>query len=354
MAGTALGYAKDTKVFKDFMFGNAEEGKDGLMSEETRNKLKKAIPNMAIGGAALGLLGPFGLIGGSLLGATAGYVTSTDKFKEFLFGFEGPDGKKQGGVAGAIKDGFVKPLKEFGKDIVGKGRDYLKKNFLNPLTDFLKGSSMFLRDTIGGIAARVSDGINGIFERHVGMPVDEFLREKVFKRATRLITGIAKVMLKPAGAIASAPFRLAGAVGNRLTARSIRRGTAVGMSAAERLQWRKEHNIGSGDTSYLFNNMLNEMNVDQLSQMGSAINKFNSGTGTLNKMYHQSVSSAGKIISNYFDSNNIWNRDKSKAYNAKKFIIQSIQNGKDTGTLSYQVLNKFPTIFNSPEEVRLL
>ena len=43
---------------------------------------------MGIGAAAGALLGPFGLVGNAVLGATAGYVTSMDKFKEAIFGKE--------------------------------------------------------------------------------------------------------------------------------------------------------------------------------------------------------------------------------------------------------------------------
>ena len=86
VVGSALGYAVKTEKFKDWLFGNEDKGIDGVINKELREKIKKAVPNIATG-ALVGLtVGPFGIVGNLLVGSALGYATTTEKFKEKMFG----------------------------------------------------------------------------------------------------------------------------------------------------------------------------------------------------------------------------------------------------------------------------
>ena len=92
VVGSALGYAVKTEKFKDWLFGNEDKGIDGVINKELREKIKKAVPNIATG-ALVGLtVGPFGIVGNLLVGSALGYATTTEKFREKMFGKDGEGG----------------------------------------------------------------------------------------------------------------------------------------------------------------------------------------------------------------------------------------------------------------------
>lgn len=118
---------------------------------------------MGIGAAAGALLGPFGLVGNAVLGVTAGYVTSMDKFKEAIFGKEeevtDEEGNtktiKKGGLIGKIK-GAAEPLKDFGKTIA------------DSLADAILGKK--------GKDGKRTGGIMGMVKDHIVSPIAEGLK----------------------------------------------------------------------------------------------------------------------------------------------------------------------------------
>ena len=112
LAGAAIGagvglVAKSERV-QNWLFGELDEDtgerKGGFipkniqdkltMSPEFKEKLKAAAPRMAAGGiAGLGvsalLGGPFGVAGNLIVGAGLGYLSTSDKFHEYMFGENG-------------------------------------------------------------------------------------------------------------------------------------------------------------------------------------------------------------------------------------------------------------------------
>lgn len=338
LAGSTLGWAKNTSAFQEFMFGSVEKGTNGLMSPETKEKLQKALPKMGIGVAAGVLLGPFGLVGNAMLGATAGYVTSTDKFKEMLFGKEGNDGKRHGGIAGALKEGFVNPLLNTGKKIADDLKDYAKKNIIEPTKQFLKGTGQFVRNIFLSVGDRVADGINGVFAKHMGIPLEEWLRERIFKRAASIITGGLKAFLWPAKALVAAPFKALGGIGNTLQAGQIARGTMDTMTAKQRLEFRKKHGVrfarlgmmGRDKTKQL-DEMLAGSSVEDLELMNSNMDTFIKNRGAKNVAYNELIDKTGASVSDLFDEKGVWaSRGHNVLINAqadKKKIMKAIRAG---------------------------
>ena len=109
LLGGAAGIAEHEGMFDGLIFGE-----DSLLGD--KEKFKQKLPKIGLGALAGAVLSPIGLLPGALLGSAAGMVTSTDKFKEFIFGKE-VNGKKQGGVVGTIKKA-INPLTNFGRDLI--------------------------------------------------------------------------------------------------------------------------------------------------------------------------------------------------------------------------------------------
>lgn len=338
LAGSTFGYVKNTTWFQEMMFGNEATGKQGLMSKETKEKLQKAFPRMAIGAGAGILLGPFGLVGNALLSAGAGYLTTSDKFRELLLGKEGEDGKKHGGLAGAIKDGLVTPLSNIGKKIASDLHGFAKKNIIDPMKEFIEGSGQFIRNIFLSVGDRVADGINGIFERHVGLPFEEWIREKVFKRAASALGAVLKPVTGVAKAVVGAPFRALGQVGTTLKAGQIARGTMDTMTAAQRLEYRKKHKarfarlgLTGRDKTKQLDEMLAGADEATLESMSENIGTFLKNRGKHNVAYNQLMDQTGSAVSDLFDANGIWaSRGHAPIVNAandKKAIMKAMYKG---------------------------
>ena len=242
--GAGIGLLKNSEGFKKFIFGDETTGKDGLISKETAEKAKafliKAAPKAAIGAIAGVLTGPFGLIGNAALGAGAGLIASTDTFHKVLFG-DKEDKNNTGGIFGAINRGIIDPAKEKIGEFLSGFKEYTKKHILDPLKDFWKPFNQVIKNTITGVGDKVKDFLNDMFEKKMGLPIYDFLQEKLFKPLTKTFFGILKIPLKVGKAIVAAPFHALGGIGNTMRMSQIRKGTVYDMSASERLAWRDQH-----------------------------------------------------------------------------------------------------------------
>ena len=278
LAGSALGFAKNSEIFQGSLFG---EG--GVLSDENISKLKKGAKNMGIGAIVGAFTGPFGLVGNALLGATAGYVTSTDKFKDVLLGEKAdpndPNSKREGGIVGSIKHSLI-PLKDFGlnlrdkvmDEIFGKKGDNdkreggifgaIKENVVQPMIsgtksifDSLKNKFSDMTHLLGDLYTKYRLGTagSGLFARMMGT-------------ATNVTDGL----VHGAGSIfktATKPFRLLGddGLGGKLKAGRIKKGQEYGMTARERLMFRGEHKMNADDKfsdsdKYMAKASANELN----------------------------------------------------------------------------------------------
>ena len=187
------------------------------------------------GGSALGLpgLGIGGLvIGTSLLGATMGIKAGSDKFNEFLFGTRkyetDKDGKKV--FVGRDGDGFV-----------GKMGRMISVNVLHPIERFAKSASdsfaEWIRYDIGYQIKSIFEPFTKSLETAVDYAADGFksLGKKIFgiidkltkpirviagsilKLAGRAVKGTLQTGLGVAGGIISAPLKVAGHIGRKLS-----------------------------------------------------------------------------------------------------------------------------------------
>lgn len=296
LAGSALGFAKNSEIFQGSLFGDG-----GIFSDKNVNKLKKGAKNIGAGAiiGAIAMPGPFGLLGNALIGATAGYITSTDKFKDALLGEKSdpndPDSKRQGGIVGGIKDA-LRPMKDFGihlrdnimDEIFGKddgdGRKgglfgAIRDNMVTPIIEGGKSVFQTLQNSVSDMAHLLGDAYKKFKSMHSGNDFFGGLIEKADK-----LTGGA---IKGAGSIGRAmtkPFRLLGddGIGGMLTARRIKNGTEIGKSATQRNIFRTKHNLGIDDKYAKADQVMANMSREDL-LMAQSLLEFGDNTNMIDQ-----------------------------------------------------------------------
>ena len=186
LMGSAIGFVTKSENIQKKLFGEGGFGNDGadsgIMSKKTQKKIKAALPNMSIGAIGGLIAGPFGLAGNIMLGSALGYASSTDKFKNWLFGKEDKkSGKREGGFVELLKDKFLTPLVDIFANLGEQIKQSVKHTFHNlskamrkVLTDFLKGKigskvtrgakavGRFANKVTGGLFNKVGDGLVGL------------------------------------------------------------------------------------------------------------------------------------------------------------------------------------------------
>lgn len=235
--GAGSSIIKRSDVISKALFG--EEDVDGnysggVLPDKVTRFIKKRLPKVAKSAAIGGVLGtlgfaPGGIFGGMAIGAGLELVSTTDTFKDIMFGKPNVHGQRTGGIMGSIRDHVVTPLIDFTRGGLTKIGSYIKENFLNPIgslfnpiKDWVKGKGMKMMDSI-------VDAAKATVKRTVGERFNAMLAP-LAKRAG----AAGKWVLGAAGKVASAPFRLAGKMGEGLAAHNIRAGYSS-KSAKERM-----------------------------------------------------------------------------------------------------------------------
>ena len=236
LAGAAVGIGVKSKVFQDFLYGKiGTDGKrlGGILQTQFSSSIKKYLPNMAFGalsfGAASAVIGQFGLLGAMLtpggvlgaaiLGAATGIAISSEKFRNFLFGKEDEKtGLKEAGLFNKLSNVFsisiVEPFKIKMSEISDSISHWFEKEIGNRFSaslSILNTQFKLMAKDIKALFARgwdfLTNTIDNIFEKAVGIPLGKFLEEKVLKPMRsfmdKLINGIGKIF----GSILSSPFK---------------------------------------------------------------------------------------------------------------------------------------------------
>ena len=250
--GAAAGFAKKSELLEDTLFADVD-----------KEKVKAALPKMGLGALAGIMLAPTGLgwIPAALLGSAAGFASTTDKFKEIIFGKDvldkdgNPTGDKYGGMIGAIKNA-MDPLKNFGKDIIGSVFDVVfgkegidddgnvkrlggllgdvKNWVIQPLIDSVAPLTQSIRNTFRDIGDFAKDKVGAWLERTFGEDIFSKITDTMGKIGGGLIKGAGFLTKIPLG-IASLPFQGLKAATSHIRRNQIRAGKADDMTAEERL-----------------------------------------------------------------------------------------------------------------------
>ena len=127
--GSAVAYASTSEKAKEYIFGKVDEYgfevSKGLIPRDLQDKIKKASPSISIGALAGAALGPFGLVGNLALGAGLGYLTTSDKFHEYMFG----NGEDDKGLVGIVKDKILKNIDDFGHNMFNAVKGFTRNLF---------------------------------------------------------------------------------------------------------------------------------------------------------------------------------------------------------------------------------
>ena len=344
LAGSAIGFAKETDTFKDFIYGKENDNGErdgGLLKKEFREKVKKAAPRMLVGAVGGALLGPFGILGNAVLGSAMGYVTTTDKFREVIFGKEDENGKRKGGVLEALYNGLLKPAIVTGKNFIEKFTKFTEEKIFKPLENFVNPFLQLIKNTITGIGDHMKDFLTNMAQNTIGTPLKDFLEHKVFRG---VMTWTRRLLFLPAAVtkgLISAPFAALGAIGKNMTMGQIRRGTATNMTAAQRNDFRKQHFgrrliIGRQD---IFNKldrdlagMKGQEGIDKMKEMRDQLKIYINTKDEVGNQVAELVKEAGEILSDYLN-NAPYREDTTKSiydvnkYSHVKKIHQAIADG---------------------------
>ena len=227
--GSAVGFARSNESMRNLFFGNEENA--GKMKQ----RIQKMAPKMAIGAVSSALLGPFGLTTNLLIGAGLGFVSDTEKYKQIMFGNEGLDGKRYGGIVGFIKDALEVPINGL-KDLFEKTTDWLKDDILQPIKDALNPLTQQISNMVNWVGDKIHESIKSHLVQPIGAMVNKILQP--FQKLGNTIIG---TILGAVRKVVASPFKLMGALGNKLREHQLGTiGAASNTSLKDRLRQRDE------------------------------------------------------------------------------------------------------------------
>jgi hypothetical protein len=239
LVGSVVGILKNNEKFKEKYFG--KDGKLTLGSKE-KNVIKRLLPG-AIKGAGIGALsgfvlgGPFGILGNAVIGSAIGMMTTTEDFKESIFG-KTINGVKMGGLLNSIKEVFH-PLKESFTKLGKSLEDTFDENIIDPLKRFITPFIHQIPKTLGWLPRT----LNKVLKDRIG---NTTIGRKIKTGINKVGGAVANVTGKAARVITT-PFRAVGVVGDKIRGRQIKKGEAEYMTAQERLNFNAER---MGDSDY--------------------------------------------------------------------------------------------------------
>lgn len=134
MLGASISIVKNNKDLNDFLFGD----RGGLLNKDRKALIKKHFPRVAAATIGTMVLGPFGILGNSILGAGLGIISTTDKFEELMLGIKDKNGVRRGGLAGAIRRHFTNPLKWTLQDLQKNMGKWLRDDMIKPIFNTVK------------------------------------------------------------------------------------------------------------------------------------------------------------------------------------------------------------------------
>lgn len=329
--GAGIGLLKNSETFHKFIFGN--NGDDGIINEEAFNafktKVKNAAPTIGIGAVAGALMGPFGILGNAVMGAGLGLLSTTETFHKFVFG--DPQHPEDSSLLKAINTGILQPAKEKIGEIIDNFKEYAKKNILEPMKNFWAPFNQAIKNVITTTADSIKDHLYDMFERTIGIPVHDFLQERLFKPITKIVFGVLKVPIAVGKAIVAAPLRALGGIGNSLRMGQIRRGTATDMSASERLSFREKHktraNVGRVlglDKTIEQDTILSNLSEADLETLSAASLSGVESEEALQKRVHSARKASGRDISKFFNTKNEDGRSRYDSVKGGKRTVDKL------------------------------
>lgn len=271
--GAGFGLLKKSEMFQEFLYGNEEKGKRGVINalkgifkgkndKESddekkvggRKRLLKGLGMGAIGaaGGALtsGLVGQVGIMGamltpggplmGAVLGGAIGISAAGAKFSKWLFGEKDPDtGEKKGGMIHKVGNWMevevLDPLKSKALNIADDIKSTIKYDILDNIrlpfvavADTVRDHLGNAKEMVGDFIGRIGDKVSDKVIKPVGKTVAKMFKpmRDVMSKATDFIYGATK-------AVVTAPFKIMGGI-----AKSLKSPVMKVVRGANRLIWK--------------------------------------------------------------------------------------------------------------------
>jgi hypothetical protein len=243
--GAGVSVAVRSEKFKEFLFGKEDkltgEKTGGILTKlfgkfKTKDGKSKLAPIAAgaLGGGTLGLItSQFGLLGGmmlggplggAILGATTGFLISSEKWKKKLFGEVDEDtGLRKGGLFEKLINytnlQILKPIRLKFKEMRLNMGEWFEKSIKNPFLDAIEPMKQMFKEVVDNMKNMFKAGwdnfkdfLGTTFEKFVGAPFGKFMEEKVMKPLksflSKIIGGVGKIF----GSILKAPIQILSAI----------------------------------------------------------------------------------------------------------------------------------------------
>jgi flagellum-specific peptidoglycan hydrolase FlgJ/phage-related protein len=225
--GAGASFLKSNEHVQNFLFGKmGEDGEtrldNGLVPVKFQKTFKEFMPKDKKAMMAGGLIGSIvgGPILGGLMGSAVGFIASSDKAKEWIWGKEDENNanKKKGGLLGGVrdfvrdsifepvgkwahrkKDGIVEWFKTSIKGPLDAGREPIRRAF------GIMGDN--LTKAWGTITTGLKDTMDKIFSDSVGMPMKEFVQTKVITPLGNVFNKVFTTIGKIFGSILASPIK---------------------------------------------------------------------------------------------------------------------------------------------------
>lgn len=295
LAGSAVAFAKNNQEVRDYLFG--AEGKEKTQMQKFLSEhMGRGLAGVGVGAlAGSAIAGPFGAVGGALIGGGLSFASTTDKFKEMILGKEDPKnpGKRIGGVLNYLNENVIDPMKERMEGFHSRLEKYMKDRIFNPLERAFKPLKQLVKHGVGDMFDSIADSVKSQFgtnqmkymaKQLAGSKIGKFGAAAAAAYALGIpaplipmvgLTGalvssgpiqraISKVISVP-GKLASKVMDKVGQYGDKLRVKTIQKGMADDMTAQERMNFM----AGQGITDYKyagFDEKIAGADKDQLEQ----------------------------------------------------------------------------------------
>ena len=297
LIGGAVGFLKENEEVREKLFGKLS------INTSEKDIISKLLPNTLKGaglGAVSGLfLGPFGIMGNAAIGAAIGMATSTDEFKDLVFG-KMINGERFGGMIGALKDAFS-PIKEAGIEFKDRIFSALQDNIIQPLANFVQPAIHALPQIAGWLPRKLADRISQEFK--IGL--DQILKHVLVDPIKKLMNPLARF----AGNMfrfVTIPFRSIGVAGNLIRRKQLNTMNADYMTAAQRMNWRKKLNMDASAEDAFFASIGSTdeqgnpiFSIDQAKDLRSDLTSMLDTRRSVAKDRKSSVNEVYKVLKSY-------------------------------------------------------
>lgn len=156
MIGAGASILKNNKAVNDFLFGE----KGGLINKDRKERIKRALPSIGVATLGTLFLGPFGVMGNAVLGASLGLLSTTETFKRIMLGPKDKNGERHGGIAGVIRRNITEPFKKSMKEMSKSVAKWFKDDLFNPLSTVVKNVG---KTALGFTKDKLTQGFNLLF-----------------------------------------------------------------------------------------------------------------------------------------------------------------------------------------------